>query len=183
MRSAEAVEEGEEGDFTFQRGQVGDQREVVGLLDARGGHRKTGGAAAHHVGVVAEDRQRLGGERTGRNVEDGREHFTGDLVHVRNHQQQPLAGGVGGGQRTGTERTVNRAGGTGLGLHFDDLKRLTEHVLLALARPGVSVLTHRRRGGDRVDRRDFTEGVRYVRRSVIAVDGLHFLCHDSSIGY
>jgi len=182
VRGAEAVEEGEERNFALQRRQVGDEREVVGLLDRRGGsHRVTGGAAAHHVGVIAEDRQRLGRERAGRNMKDRREHLTGDLVHVRDHEEQSLAGCVGGGQRTGRKRTVYRARRTGLGLHFRYFEFLAEHVLEPLARPDVGILAHRRRGSDRVDRRHFAERVSYVRRRVIPVDGLHFLRHDSSI--
>ena len=184
MRSAETVEEREERDFAFEGREVGDQCEVVGFLNGRGrGHRETGGTAAHHVGMVAEDRQRLGGQGAGRNVEDGREHFTGDLVHVRDHQQQTLRSGVGGGQRTRGKRTVHGTRGAGFGLHFHDFELLTEHVLQTLAGPGVGVLAHRRGRGDRVDRRDFAECVRNVRRSVVPVDGQHFLCHDSSIGF
>ena len=182
MGGAEAVEEREERDFALERREVGDEREVVGLLDRRGGgHRVTGRAAAHHVGMVAEDRQRLGREGAGRNVEDGREHLAGDLVHVRNHQQQPLTGRVGRGQRTGRKRTVHRTGGAGFGLHFNNFKLLAEHVLLALAGPDVGVLAHRRGRGDRVDRRHLAERVGNVRRRVIPVDGLHFFSHDSSV--
>ena len=182
MGGAEAVEEREERDFALERREVGDEREVVGLLDRRGGgHRVTGRAAAHHVGMVAEDRQRLGREGAGRNVEDGREHLAGDLVHVRNHQQQPLAGRVGRGQRTGRKRTVHRTGSAGFGLHFNNFKLLAEHVLLALAGPDVGVLAHRRGRGDRVDRRHLAERVGNVRRRVIPVDGLHFFSHDSSV--
>ncbi|MPM81537.1 hypothetical protein SDC9_128591 [bioreactor metagenome] len=182
MRGPESVEESEERDFAFQRCKVGNKREVVGFLNrGGGGHRETGRAATHHVGVVAEDRQRLRRKRTGGNMKDRREHFTGDLVHVRDHEQQALAGRVGGGQRTGRQRPVHRARGACLGLHFSDFQLLTEHVPEPLAGPDVGVLSHRRRRGDRIDRRNFAERVSHVRRRVVPVDGLHFLRHDSSI--
>ena len=44
--------------------------------------------------------------------------LAGDLVHVGDHQQQALGGGVGGGQGAGGQRAVHRAGGAGLGLHL-----------------------------------------------------------------
>ena len=48
-------------------------------------------AHGHHVLVVAEDRQRMRGERPRRHMEDRWRQFAGDLVHVRDHQQQALA--------------------------------------------------------------------------------------------
>ena len=47
--------------------------------------------------------------------------LAGDLVHVGDHQQQALGGGVGGGQGTGGQRAVDGAGGAGLGLHLHHL--------------------------------------------------------------
>ena len=104
VRGTESVEESKEGNFAFQSGEVSHQSQVVSFLDGGGGgHGITGGTASHNVGVIAEDGERLGGKRTGGNMEDGREHFTGDLVHVGDHQQQTLAGGIGDGQGTGTQ--------------------------------------------------------------------------------
>ena len=62
--------------------------------------------------MVAEDRQRVAGERTGRHVEYTGQKLAGDLVHVGDHQQETLRCGVGGGQGSGLERTVNGTGGT-----------------------------------------------------------------------
>ena len=76
-------------------------------------------------------------------MEDGREHFTGDLVHIRDHQEQALAGGVGGGESTCAQAAVDGTGGTGFGLHFDDLHRFAEHVLHVAACPFIGVFTHR----------------------------------------
>ena len=56
-----------------QRRSLGDQGKVHDFLNVVGAeHGPTGGAAGHNVGMVAEDRQRLSGDGTGRNVEDGR---------------------------------------------------------------------------------------------------------------
>ena len=157
---------------------MGNDSQVVGFLDRScAGHGITGGAAAHNVGVVAEDRQRLSGEGAGGNMEDGREHFAGDLVHVGDHQQQTLAGGKSSGQCTGAQAAVDRTGCTGFGLHFSDFDHLAEHVFKTLACPGISVLTHRRGRGDRVDRGCFAECVSNIRCSVVTVDRLLDFSH------
>ena len=51
---------------------------------------------AHDVGVVAEDVEGVGRNSTRRNVEDGGQLLSGNLVHVGNHEQQALRGGIGG---------------------------------------------------------------------------------------
>ena len=54
-----------------RRGGLGDQRHVHDFLDGvRGEHAEAGGARGHHVAVVAEDRERLGGQGAGGDVED-----------------------------------------------------------------------------------------------------------------
>ena len=73
MGGPEAVEEVQKGHPGFQRGGLGDEGEVHGLLDAlRAEHGKAGGPGRHDVGMVAEDAERLGGEGAGGNMEDGR---------------------------------------------------------------------------------------------------------------
>ena len=95
----EAVEEVEEGHLGLECGQMGDEGHVHGLLDGGGaGHREAGLAAGHDIAVVTEDRQRLGGDGAGRDMEDAGEHLTGDLEHVRNHQKQSLRSREGRGQ-------------------------------------------------------------------------------------
>ena len=175
---AESVEERDERNFAFEGCQMGNDRQVVGFLDAGGaGHGETGRAAGHHVGVVAEDRKGLGREGAGGNMEHGREHFAGDLVHVGDHQQQALAGRVGDGQGACAQGAVGRAGGAGFGLHFHDPEGFPEHVLHSLAGPGIGVLTHGRGRGDGVEGGDFAERVSDVTGGMIAVDGLHFFTH------
>ena len=175
---AEPVEEGQEGHFALEGGQMGHESHVVGFLNGgRGGHGETGGAAGHHVGVIAEDREGLGSQSTGGNMEHGRQHFAGDLVHVGDHQQQALTGRVGDGQSTGAQGAVSRARGAGFGLHFHDPEGFSEHVFHSLAGPGVGVLAHGRGRGDGVEGGDFAERVSDVTGGMIAVDGLHFFTH------
>ena len=175
---AEAVEEVQEGNAALDGGQVRHGGQVHDLLHvALGEHRETGLAAGHDVGVVAEDVERLGGDGTGRHMEDGRQLLGGDLVHVGDHEEQALAGRVGGGQRAGGQRAVNRAGRTALGLHLAHLHRGAEDVLAALGGPDVDEVGHGAGRRDRVDAGNFRERIRDMRCGVVAVHRLEFSRH------
>ena len=60
-------------------------------------HSKAGLAAAHNVSVVTENGQRMISQGTGGNMHNERRKFTGDFIHVRDHQEQALRSGKGGG--------------------------------------------------------------------------------------
>ena len=96
----------------------------------------------HHVLVVAEDGERLGGDGAGGHVEDGAGQFAGDLVHIGDHQQQALRGGEGGGQGAGLQRAVHSSRRAAFGLHLDHSGDGAPEVLFALGRPFVGKFTH-----------------------------------------
>ncbi len=111
---------------------MGHRRQVHDLLDiALAQHGEAGLAAGHDVGVVTEDVQRLSGHGTGGHVEHGGQLLGRDLVHIGDHQQQALGSGIRGGQGAGAQRTVDSAGGAGLGLHFHHLDLGAEDVIVA----------------------------------------------------
>ena len=124
--------------------------------------------------MVAEDGQGVGSQGAGGTVDDARQQLACDLVHVRDHQQQTLGGGVGGGQRARRQRAVHSAGGAGLGLHLNNADFLPENVLLTIGRPLVGQVSHYGRGSDGVNRSDFGKRIRYVCRSGITVHGFSF---------
>ena len=101
-----------------------------------------------------------------------------DLVHIGDHQQQALGRGVRGGQGTGAQRAVDSTGGTGLGLHLDDLDLGAEDVFQTVGAPLVHEVRHGAGRGDGVDGCDLGERVGNVRRGVIAIHGLHFSYHN-----
>ena len=112
VAGAEAVEEVQERHPRLQRRHVGDHRHVLRFLHARRRQqREAGGAGAHHVAVVAEDRQRVRGQRAGGDVEHRRRQLAGDLEHVGQLQQQALRRRERRRQRAGLQRAVHRAGG------------------------------------------------------------------------
>ncbi len=171
MRCPEAVEEVQERDPRSQRGRMGDQREIVRLLHRTcREHRPTGRPGMHHVAVVAEDRQRVGGDRAGRHMHDGRRQLAGDLEHVGDHQQEALGGREGRGERALLEGTVHRAGRATLGLHLDDVGDGTPQVRRPGRRPIVAMLGHLGGRSDRVDRDDFAQRIGDARRRLVAVE-------------
>jgi hypothetical protein len=132
VRRAEPVEEVHERHPRRKRHGLRHQREVVRLLDRRGGEqRETGLPDRHHVRVVAEDGQALRGQRPGRHVDHDRSQLAGDLVHVRDHQKQALRRGEGGGLRPALQRTVQRARGPALVLHLHHGRHAAQQVGLA----------------------------------------------------
>ena len=174
VRGAETVEEVQERNAGLQRHEVRDAGEVHDLLHRRGGqHRESGLARGHHVLMIAEDRQRLRGQRTRRDVEHARQQLARTLVHIGNHQQQALRGGEGGGQRTGLRHAVEGAGSARLGLHLYQPHRLAEHILLAGGRPLVHLLAHGRGGSDGVDTGYIGEMVGNGGTGLVTVHGFH----------
>ena len=143
MRGTEAVEEVQERHTAVNGGQVCHGTQIHSLL-GRGGCQQgeTGLTDAHDVAMVTEDTQRVNTECPGRDVEYAGEHFACDLIHIGDHQQQPLGGGIGGGQGAGLQGTVDRAGGAALGLHLHHLHRLAEQVLLPVGGPLVHMFRH-----------------------------------------
>ena len=180
VAGAEAVKEVQERHPTVDGAQMCHRAQIHDLL--RGGgrqHGKPGAAHAHHVAVVAEDGQGVGGQGAGGNMEYARQHFTGDLIHIGDHQQQALGRGVCGGQRAGLQGAVHRTGGAALRLHLHHLYRLTEQVLLAVGGPLVHVLRHGAGGRDGENTRHFRKCVGYIRGGFVAVhDDCFLLVHN-----
>jgi hypothetical protein len=141
--SPEAIEEVDEGNAAGQGGHLRDAGEVVRLLHrAAAQHAPAGLPAGVDVRVVAEDGQGVGGHRPRRHVKHRRGQLAGDLVHVRDHEEQALGRRERRGQRAGLQRSVNRTRGAALGLHLDDIGNGAPDVLAALGRPLVRELAH-----------------------------------------
>ena len=175
----EAVEEVDERNTALDGSQMRNSAEIHNLLRVGlSEHCKTGLTTCIDVGVVTEDVQRVGSDAACRYVEHAGQQLTGDLVHIRDHEEQTLRSGVGGGQRTGIQRAVNGTRSTSLGLHLLDLNGSTEDVFDALCRPLVNIVCHRAGRRDRIDTGDFREGVGDICRSIVAVHRL-LLTNDS----
>ena len=176
--SAETIKAVHEGVLAADSGQVGHSGQVHGLLGA-GGHQHgvAGGAAGHEVGVVAEDGVVVGGDHPGGDVHDAGEELAAHGVHGGDHQHQALGGREGGGQGAGLQGAVAGTGGTGLGLHLDDIHGGAEQVLLSLGGPLVHLLRHGGGGRDGVNCSNFRKGISRICRGGVAVHNYIFLFH------
>ena len=71
-----------------QCGCMRNRRHIVRLLHiVRRQHRKPSRTHRHNITVVAKNRQRMCCQRTRRHMHNKRRLFTGDFIHIRNHQQ------------------------------------------------------------------------------------------------
>ena len=76
---------------------MGDEGDVHRLLDVVGSELGPAGRARRHdILVVAVDREGMGGDGAGGDVEYGRRALARDLVHVGDHQEEALRRGEGG---------------------------------------------------------------------------------------
>jgi len=167
---SKAIEEVHKGHSRLQRGRRGDQGHVHRLPGRTGGDQAEPGLPdGHHVAVVAEDAQRLAGQRPGRDVKDRRRQLAGDLVHARDHQHQPLAGGEGRRQRAGLKCPVHGRRSPALRLHLHDQGDRAEDILFPAGRPLVGVLAHGTGGRDRIDCDNFVNLVGHVGYGLVAV--------------
>ena len=110
-------------------------------------------------------------------MDDAGQQLAGDLVHIRNHQQQALRGGVRRRQSAGGKRAVHGTGSAGLRLHFDHLHRLPEYILSAVRRPLIRDLGHHRRRRDRIDAGYLRKRIGNMRCGRVAVHRYLFSCH------
>ena len=178
MGGAETVKEMEEGHPAVDSGQVRHSPQIHDLLRGGGGQQgKACLADAHDITVVTENGQCMGAKGAGRHMEHTWQHLAGDLIHIRDHQQQPLGGGVSSGQGTGLQGTMDRTGRPTLGLHLHHLYRLAEEVLFTVSRPGIHMFRHGRGWGDWEDASHLGKSIGYICRRLIAVHDHDFLLH------
>ena len=176
VAGAEAVKEVQERHPAVDGAQMRHRTQIHDLLGGGGRqHGKASAAHAHHVAVVAEDGQGVGRQGAGGDVEYARQHLTGDLIHIGDHQQQTLGRGIGGGQCAGLQGAVHRTGGAALRLHLHHLYRLAKQVLLAVGGPLVHMLRHGAGGCDGENTRHFRKCVGYIRGGFVAVHDDRFL--------
>ena len=177
MRGAETVEEIDERHTAPDCRKMSYSSKIHHLLHAAfAEHGETGLAGAHHILMVPENTESMGSECTRRHMEHTGKEFAGNLVHIRNHQQETLRRCICRGESTGLKRAVDSTCGTGLTLHLLDMDCLAEDILSTGSRPVIDILRHRRRGSDGIDRRHLAKHVAYMRGSLIAIACQEFLC-------
>ena len=158
----------------------------MAFLHRRGAqHGESGLTTSHDVLVITEDRQALGSQRPGGHVEDRAGELTGDLVHVRDHEEQALGGREGGAQGAALQSAVHGAGGATLGLHLHDGGDVAPDVLPSGGGPLIGGLGHRGGRGDGVDRAQLVAAIGDRGGGGVAVGngadaGVGASCHGQS---
>ena len=174
MGCAESVEEVQERNFSLQRGQMSHSRQIHDFLRIVGAQQSiTRLTAGHDIGVIAEDGQRMSGQRAGRYMDHAGQLASGNLVHVGDHQQQALGCGKRSRQGAGSQGSVDCAGRTAFGLHLGHTDRLAEQIQPAVGGPFVHTFCHDRRRRDRINRGDFGKRISDMGSSRIAVHRFH----------
>ena len=116
-------------------------------------------------------------------MEHRRGQFAGDLVHVGQHQHQPLTGGEGGGERPACRAPCTVPAAPPFALHLHHRGDVAPQVGLPLCRPGVGQFGHGRARGDGVDGTHFAQLVRHPGRGFVAVNHDQFMFHWDSSGW
>ena len=168
---AKAIEHMQERQPAAQAEPGGNGGKVARLLHRRRAENPaTAAAGGHHVAVIAKDRQALGRQGAGRHVQHRRGELPRQLVEVGDHQQQPLAGREGGGERPGLQGAMHRAGSARFALQLHHRRHGAPEVGPALCGPGISPLTHRRGRRDRVDGDHLIEAVGHPGHGLVAIN-------------
>ncbi len=182
VRSAEAVEEMQEGNSRLERGRVRNQSQVHGFLHGiRAQHRPAGGATEHDVAVIAKDGERVRGQGTGGHVKSRRRQLAGNFVHVRDHQEKALRCRERGRQRPGLQSSVHRAGRAAFALHLRHMGDGAPDIGHILRGPLIRPLAHRGRRSDGIDGDDLVQAIGNVRHRLIGVHGLEFALHSDPL--
>ena len=172
VRGPETVKKVDEGDSALDGGKMGHRSQIhhflrVGLSK----HGKTGLPAGVHIGMVAENVQRMRSDATGGHMKNAGEQFACNLVHIGNHQKKALRCRVGRSQSAGRQRAVHRTGRTCLRLHLHHLHGGAEDVLQSLRRPLIHIVRHGAGRSDGVNTGNLGKGVADMRRRIVAVHG------------
>ena len=170
VRGAKSVKEVEERDARLQRGQVGDQRHIAGLLHRIGRqHGIAGGAAGHHIRVVAKNRERMGRDGARRYMNHIRRQFARNFVHVGDHQQQPLRRRKCGAERACLQRSVHGARSSAFTLQFGDDGDRAPDVTAPFFLPLIGPLAHGGRGCNRINGDDFRQAISDRCRGFVSI--------------
>ncbi len=176
VRGTETVKEVHERHARLERGDLRNQCHVGNFLHrVRTEHRPAGRTTRHHVGVIAEDRQRMRRQRTSGYVHGRRGQLTRDLVHVRNHQQKALRRGKRRAKRARLQCTMQCAGRATLALKLLDDGLPAPDILLSFCMPLIGPLSHRGRGGNRINGYDFGKTIGYRSCSFVPIHDDHLL--------
>ena len=110
MGGTKTIHEMQKGNSRVERGDLRNDRHIVCLLHRKGRyHGQSAATDDHRVTVVSIDGKCLTRQRPRGNVDDRGEEFAGNLVKIRNIEQQALRSRKGRGERARNESSVKRS--------------------------------------------------------------------------
>ena len=182
MRRAETVKEVYKRHLARDGRKVCNRRKIHNFLHvAFCKHGKTGLASSHNIGMITKDIKSMRSYGTGAHMKYRRKTLCSNLVHIRNHKEQALGSGIGGGKSTSTQRSVNRTSSTALGLHLYNIDRGSKDVFKPARRPLIYMICHGARRRNGINTCDFRKSVRHPCGGLIAVHGFEFSRHFLSL--
>jgi hypothetical protein len=183
VRCPKAVEEVEDWHACKQSGCVADGGQVLRLLRRTGREkREPRHSRSHDVGVVAEDRKRVGRDSARRDVHAKRCELTRNLEEVGEHEQEPLRRGERRGERSRLQRSMDSASRTAFRLHLHHLRNRPPQVRTPIGGPRIGVFAHRGGRGDGVNGDDLAQPVCDVRHGLVGVERSIARCRDHVAG-
>jgi len=127
MGGAEPVEKVQKGNTSLKGSQVGNAGQIHHFLHIVGRqHSHSRLAAGHHILVVSEDGQGMGGNSPGTDMDHTGQELTGDLVQIGHHEQKALGRGESAGQGPGGQGSMQSPGGPDFRLHFHHFHHFVE---------------------------------------------------------
>ena len=177
---SEPIKKVHKGKARSNAGQMRHQGQIHHLLHGSGSQQgKSGLPHRIDVRVVTEYGKRMGCHGACRNVKHHGHQFSGNLVHVGDHQQQPLGGRKGGGKCPRGETPVNSAGSTGFRLHLRHIQHLAEDILASVGCPLITIFAHGAGRRNGIDGRHIAHGVSHMGRRLISLDGFDCRTHNN----
>ncbi len=170
VRNTETIVKMHERNASFKRCSVRNHRHILRFLNGTGNeHRPTSRTARHHIGMIAEDGERVSRHAARGHMEHAGGQFTSDFEHIRNHEEQALRRRKRTGQRTRLKSAVDGTRRTCFALHFHDLWNHTENIFYTFGGPFIRQFTQRRRWRNWINRHDFGTTMGNVRSGFVTV--------------
>lgn len=107
-------------------------------------------------------------------MEDPREHLARNLVHIRDHQHQPLRSRKRSSKRPGSQCAMRSSGSAELRLHLLDLHSVAKEIEPACDAPFVGSIAHRSHRRDGINRSHVAERVSNISGRSAAVHTYKF---------
>ncbi len=178
MGCAESVKEVKEGNPALDCRQMGNRCQIHCFLNTGGcQHGKPCLPTCHNILMITENGQGMGSQSPCADMKYCRQQFSGNLVHVGDHQQKSLGCGVRRCQSASGKGAMYGSGCAALRLHLNDLYFLSENVFLPMGGPLVHMLRHWRRRRYGINGGYLGKGIGHICCCLVTIHGFDLFSH------